>query len=114
MTAVPLTDIRAQLGDVKPATNDLIVSLAESVQDRRTHEHPTGNEDWFCNNLSGWAGDRTAVVLRRLLDAEAELDRLRAELETLRAGAVEREALLTEARNVLGDLRRILDAQPTA
>ncbi|WP_035838934.1 hypothetical protein [Kitasatospora azatica] len=81
----PLTDeqhtaIRALLGDVKPASDDLITALAESVQDRRSHDHPTGNEDWFCNNMSGWAGDRVAVVLRRLLDTEAERDRLRAEL----------------------------------
>jgi hypothetical protein len=69
--------IRALIGDVPAATSSLIAELAQSIADRRSHDHPTGHEDWFCANLSGWAGDRMAVVLRRLIDAEAELDRAR-------------------------------------
>ncbi|MFF0597879.1 hypothetical protein [Streptomyces antibioticus] len=71
-----LTD---QLGDAKPATSGLLMSFGQSIRDRRDHEHPTW-EDLFCHNLSSWMGERAAPVLRRLLDAETEIDRLRDEL----------------------------------
>ncbi|MFI2632573.1 hypothetical protein ACH5A2_19575 [Streptomyces collinus] len=66
------------IGDAKPATDRLVEQLAESVRDRREHEHPTW-EDLFCLNLVSWAGERMGPVLRRLLDAEARI----AELESL-------------------------------
>lgn len=58
------------LGDVQPASDSLLLSLAESVRDRREHEHPQW-EDIYCGNLAGYLGERMAPVLRRLLDAEA-------------------------------------------
>lgn len=77
-----LAEIRAQLGDAQPATDDLLVSFGKSIADRREHDHANAGPDWdwFCLNLSGWLGDKSAPVLRRLLDAEARV----AELETER------------------------------
>ncbi|ELP62816.1 hypothetical protein PV735_11190 [Streptomyces turgidiscabies] len=65
------------IGDAKPATSGLLVSFGESVQNRREHEHPTW-EDLYCMNLSSYMGERMAPVLRRLVDVEAENERLRA------------------------------------
>jgi hypothetical protein len=85
LSAEQVAAIRAHLGDAKPATSGLLADLAQSITDRKAHDHPKHNEDFFCENLSGWAGDRMPVVLRRLIDAEAEADRLRAENEAMRA-----------------------------
>lgn len=68
--------ITALIGDVAPATDGLVKSLAESVQKRREHDHPK-YEDFFCFNQVSWAGERTAYLIRRLLDSEAEVVRLR-------------------------------------
>ncbi|THA28263.1 hypothetical protein E4198_00165 [Streptomyces sp. RKND-216] len=65
--------VAALIGDAKPATDRLLRQLAESVRDVREHDHPSQNEDLYCSNLTSWMGDRTAVVLRRLLDAEAQV-----------------------------------------
>lgn len=78
--------ITALIGDVAPATDSLVKSLAESVQNRREHEHPT-HEDWFCVNQVSWAGERVAFLIRRLLDSEAELARARAELAEIKRPA---------------------------
>lgn len=69
-----------QLGDAQAASAGLVMSFGTSVQDRRDHDHTTQLEDWYCLNLAAYIGERTAPVLRRLLDAEAEIDRLRDEL----------------------------------
>ncbi|MFE4334052.1 hypothetical protein ACFRQM_32960 [Streptomyces sp. NPDC056831] len=76
--------IAAQIGAAKSAANTLLVSLAESVEDRREHEHPE-REDWYCLNIVGYMGERMAPVLRRLLDAEDEALRLRARVAELEA-----------------------------
>ncbi|MFI9079171.1 hypothetical protein ACIGW8_22325 [Streptomyces sioyaensis] len=78
-TYEPLSpDIRAALaellGGAQSARTDFLLRLGHTVQDCRTHEHGLG-EDLFCGNLYGWMGERMALVLRRLLDAEAELER---------------------------------------
>lgn len=72
--------ILAQLGDAQPATDALLVEFAEQIRDRREHDHTSAGPDWdwYCLNASGWLGDRAPTVLRRLLDAEAEVERLRA------------------------------------
>ncbi|MFB7461220.1 hypothetical protein [Streptomyces sp. NPDC056188] len=78
--------IAEQLGDAKPASPGLIVSFGESVRNCREHDHPTW-EDLYCLNLVSYMGERMGPVLRRLLDAEAETEGLRArvaELETER------------------------------
>ncbi|UQA91215.1 hypothetical protein [Streptomyces halobius] len=75
-----------QLGDAQPARNSLLLSFGKSVQDRREHDHTTQREDWYCLNLAAYMGERAAPVLRRLLDAEAEIDRLRDELAEVKAG----------------------------
>lgn len=65
------------LGDAKPASTELLISLAKTTQDVRGHEHPQW-EDLYCLNLTSYMGERMAPVLRRLLDAEARV----VELET--------------------------------
>jgi hypothetical protein len=83
-TTVKIADL---IGDVKPATDRLIAEIAEQVRDRREHDHDSAADwDWYCLNASGWLGDRMSVVLRRLLDAEAEVARLTAENEALETG----------------------------
>lgn len=74
-----------QLGDARPARNSLLLSFGKSVQDRREHDHSTQREDWYCLNLAAYMGEKAAPVLRRLVDAEIELARLRAELAEVRA-----------------------------
>lgn len=66
-----------QIGDARPASDGLLMSFGQSVQDRRDHDHTTQREDWYCLNLAAYMGERAAPVLRRLFDAEAELERLR-------------------------------------
>ncbi|GHA28957.1 hypothetical protein GCM10010372_31060 [Streptomyces tauricus] len=82
--ATPLTPeqrakLSEQLGDAKPATTGLLLGFGDAVRNRCEHEHPTW-EDLYCMNLSSYMGERMAPVLRRLLDAEAEIERL-SELE---------------------------------
>ncbi|MFF1416521.1 hypothetical protein [Streptomyces sp. NPDC058280] len=85
--------IAAQLGDAKAATDGLLVSFGKAIVDRREHEHPKW-EDLFCLNLSSYMGERAAPVLRRLLDAEAARDELRARV----ADAVASVARLEQKR----------------
>jgi chaperonin cofactor prefoldin len=73
MTAEQRAAIAELIGDAKPATAGLLEQLAQSVRDRREHEHPTW-EDLYCLNLVSWAGERLGPVLRRVLDAEADRD----------------------------------------
>jgi hypothetical protein len=78
-----LDEITALIGDVKPATDRLLVEIAEQVRDRREHDHSsTADWDWYCLNASGWLGDRMPVVLRRLLDAEARVAELEGRTST--------------------------------
>ncbi|MFI9012641.1 hypothetical protein ACIGZI_01245 [Streptomyces griseus] len=74
--------IAVQIGEVQPATDALIGSLAESVANVRNHEHPSW-EDLYCMNLTSYMGERMASVLKRLLDTETENARLGAENDTL-------------------------------
>ncbi|MFJ3949032.1 hypothetical protein ACIPXV_03035 [Streptomyces libani] len=63
------------IGDAAcPAPADFLLRLGHTLKDCRTHDHGTG-EDIFCGNLAGWMGERMALVMRRLLDAEAELEK---------------------------------------
>lgn len=70
--------------DAKPASSGLLLSFAESVRNRREHEHPQW-EDFYCLNLSSYMGERSGPVLRRLVDVEAENERLRARVAELEA-----------------------------
>lgn len=69
------------IGDVKPASAELLHAFGESVRDCREHEHPKG-EDFYCLNLAAWMGEHAAPVLRRLLDAEARVAELESERHT--------------------------------
>lgn len=71
------------VGDVKPATTKLLLAFGECVRDCREHEHPEASEDFHCLNLTAWMGERAGLVLRRLLDAEAENARLRSQVAAL-------------------------------
>ncbi|MBL1108030.1 hypothetical protein JK361_26155 [Streptomyces sp. 5-8] len=100
-----------QLGDARPARNSLLVVLGESVENRREHAHPTW-EDLYCLNLTSYMGERMAPVLRRLLDAEAQVTDLVAQRERRRDRLVKAEADLLEMRGLLspnGERRRIPD-----
>lgn len=81
--------ILAQLADAQPATAGLIESFASAIYQRAHHEHPSW-EDFFCLNLSSYMGEHAAPVLRRLLDAEAEVERLTADLSDWSEAARER------------------------
>lgn len=80
----------------QPVANNVLLSLAESVHDRREHQHPT-HEDIYCGNLTAWAGERTGAVLRRLVDAEREIERLHAELKARPPRAEEQSPTSPEA-----------------
>ncbi|MFJ2178932.1 hypothetical protein ACIOHE_39320 [Streptomyces sp. NPDC087851] len=104
LTAEQRATVAAQLGDAKPATDNLILSFGTSVENRRKHDHPQW-EDLYCMNLSSYMGERVAPVLRRLLDAEDESIRLRArvaELEIVRLDFV--QAHRNEALAEVADL----------
>ncbi|KOT47127.1 MULTISPECIES: hypothetical protein [Streptomyces] len=63
------------IGDTtRSAGPDFLLRLGHTVKDCRTHDHGA-SEDLFCGNLHGWMGERMALVVRRLLDAEAELEK---------------------------------------
>ncbi|MFF8902601.1 hypothetical protein ACF082_34605 [Streptomyces lydicus] len=61
-------------GDAKPSQADFLLRLGHTVKGCRTHDHGTG-EDFYCENLHGWMGERMAPIVRRLFDAEAELEK---------------------------------------
>jgi hypothetical protein len=74
---------RAQLAELLspeqlPARNDLLLGLGETVRDRRDHD--CSPDDWHCDNLAAYAGERIAAVLRRLLDIATENAELLTEL----------------------------------
>ncbi|WP_128378500.1 hypothetical protein [Streptomyces cavernae] len=70
-------ELAALLGDVEPVPDSLVMTLGALIRDRRENDHPQW-EDLSRHNLAGYMGDRMAPVLRRLLDREAENERLRA------------------------------------
>lgn len=72
------------IGDAKPASDGLIAQIGESVRDVREHDHPKW-EDLYCLNLVSFMGERMGTVLRRLLNAEARVSDLEAELYTAQA-----------------------------
>ncbi|MFM9462811.1 hypothetical protein ACKI1K_08145 [Streptomyces scabiei] len=74
------------LGAAKPAQDRLVEVLAVSVRDCAQHDHTSQREDWYCQNLRSFCGERMGPVLRRLLEAEAELERLTVEVGELRRG----------------------------
>lgn len=72
--------LAALIGDVQPASDGLLLSFAESVRNRREHEHPEW-EDLYCANLAAYMGERMAPVLRRVIAAETRVRQLEAELQ---------------------------------
>ncbi|MFI8853628.1 hypothetical protein ACIGW3_26030 [Streptomyces sp. NPDC053499] len=71
------------VGSGAPAATALVLTLAEAVRDRREHVHEP-RDDIYCANLTSWLGERMAPVLRRLVEAEAEVDQLRSERDRYR------------------------------
>ncbi|MFD3535355.1 hypothetical protein [Streptomyces sp. NPDC058664] len=89
MSEQQLAEIADLIGGAKPARDSVLIELAESVRDRLTHDHATQREDWYCMNLTAFMGERMGPVLRRLLDAEAELTKLRSRVAELEAAVEE-------------------------
>lgn len=96
--------ITALIGDAKPARDGLLVQLAESVRDRREHDHSTQREDWYCMNLTSFMGERMGSVLRRLLDAEARVAELEAERHTTNEALDDAAKALREQRDRIAEL----------
>lgn len=96
----PRKALAQQLGNAQPATDDMIASLATSVANVKNHEHPTW-EDLYCYNLTSYMGERMATVLRRLLNAETELTRLR----------VERAELIQQRDRIANDVMAALPSR---
>ena len=68
---------RGHIGGARSATDKELMALAAGVAEVAEHEHGAdGLADIFCLNQKAWMGGFMAVVLRRLLDAEADRDRL--------------------------------------
>ncbi|MFJ1742466.1 hypothetical protein ACIOG4_27805 [Streptomyces microflavus] len=86
LTADQRHRIAGLLGPAKPALNGLIDELAVSVRDCAQHDHASQREDWYCQNLLAFCGERAGPVLRRLLEAEAEVERLTAQADELPRG----------------------------
>ncbi|WP_275462103.1 hypothetical protein [Streptomyces noursei] len=124
-TYEPLSrDHRAALAELigdaaRPATADFLLRLGQTVKDCRTHDHGTG-EDIFCGNLTGWMGERTAPVVRRLLDTEAAVEqarRIAVQLENECARltaerATHRAAVLREAADAISALPQDYECDP--
>lgn len=73
LSTVQLARLRVNLGEGARASNALLLELASSVEQCRTHDHRGHGEDLFCGNLLGWIGERIGPVLRRLADADEAL-----------------------------------------
>lgn len=77
MTGMDLDAIRAQ-------TAQLITNLTNTAEQAKQHEHPAKGGDLYCLNLTSYMGERMPTVLRLLAAEQAEVDRLRAELDGLK------------------------------
>lgn len=64
------------LADQRPATDMVLLDLLDCVRQVREHRHPN-HEDFFCQNLTAYMGERMGAVLRRVADTEAEVRRLK-------------------------------------
>ncbi|MEV0556318.1 hypothetical protein AB0I27_23050 [Streptomyces sp. NPDC050597] len=95
------------IGAAKPATAKLLNAFGEAVRDCREHEHPKG-EDFHCLNLAAWMGERAALVLRRLLDAEASVERLERQAEFWETAARKNGELYAAAENQRDEARESL------
>ncbi|MCX4581096.1 hypothetical protein ACGFWD_26775 [Streptomyces sp. NPDC048448] len=72
--------LAALLGDTPAAHDSLVHQLAQNVHACMAHDHPA----LHCLSLSVFMGEQMGPVLRRLLDAEAEVERLTTEVDGLR------------------------------
>ncbi|WP_432051764.1 hypothetical protein [Streptomyces xiamenensis] len=93
----------------RPASEALLLSLAEAVRDQREHKHPTRGDE-YCENLVLWMGERMGAVLARLADTEDQVSELQAKLRTALDGVDEKlRALDAEvSRYAAGDEAPVL------
>ncbi|MER7982440.1 hypothetical protein [Streptomyces sp. NPDC095817] len=70
----------ALLGDTHAAPDRLVHQLAQNVHACTAHDHPA----LHCLSLTVFIGEQMGPVLRRLLDAETEVERLTGEVDGLR------------------------------
>lgn len=96
--------ILAQLEDAQAASDGLLESFGRAIADRRAHSHPTW-EDLFCMNLSSFMGERAAPVLRRLLEDEEEIERLKEQVETITTAERTASQLVGEQGDRLAELQ---------
>lgn len=95
------------IGSAKPATDGLLLEMAQQIRDRREHDHSTAADwDWFCLNASGWLGDKAPTVLRRLLDAEARVAELEAERHSTNESLSEAAEQLRADRDRIAELEK--------
>lgn len=66
-----------------PASDELVAQIRGAIEDRRNHDHSRTRDDYYCLNLVAYMGERMEPVLHRLAVAEAEVERLRAVLESV-------------------------------
>jgi hypothetical protein len=110
MNEQQLAEIAVLIGEAKPATDALLVQLGESVRDRLAHDHSTQREDLYCMNLTSYMGERMGPVLRRLLDAEAEVVSLRAERHSTNEALSDAVEALRVQRDRIAELEARLNA----
>ncbi|MFC8583344.1 hypothetical protein ACFUGD_02025 [Streptomyces sp. NPDC057217] len=108
MSEQQLAEIAGLIGKAKPATDALLVQLGESVRDRLAHDHSTQREDWYCMNLTSFMGERMGPVLRRLLDSEAEVQRLREERHSTNEALDDAVRELRAQRDRVAELEALL------
>ena len=95
------------IGAAKPATDGLLLEMAQQIRDRREHDHSAaGDWDWYCLNASGWLGDKAPTVLRRLLDAEARVFELEAERHSTNESLSEAAEQLRVDRDRIAELEK--------
>lgn len=77
--------VRELIGDAGAASDLLIIQLAECTVEREGHKHPIEGRgpDLYCLNLTSYMGHKMPFVLRRLVDAEAEIEQLKARYDAL-------------------------------
>jgi hypothetical protein len=105
LTDEQIAEVAAHIGNAKPASLKLLVAFGEAVRDCREHEHPKGSEDFHCLNLAAWMGERAALVLRNLLNAEADNERLQRQVDFWETAAQKNGELYAAAENQRDEAR---------
>jgi hypothetical protein len=104
-------DLTALIGaDMPPASDALLLQLAESVAGYRKHREANDGttNTMYGLNITAFMGERMGVVLARLVATEAEVARLRAELAEERKTPAQRANDRVRALREAGDIEGAL------